>query len=345
MVGAGRQVPPIFAQNSNVSYLAYDQVPYAPTGGPQCDAVSADGQFPLCLARNANQNDPAHNWVPMLPMRPGMIPSAAAAHSVATNASQSRTVPVLRSAPKFSPIAKMAKAGRSLFGPLGIPLAVAASYSLEELNELLGQIDKTGGFIGGECQLTSPYGNAGSMLIFELTAQDLETGQRKAILSLPASVNVSNPLGAGGFTSGYTISTDRERQGPAWGLQAQAGAKGKEKGGSFGNSPTMGETFGAYQVSRWRGFVGPEVWRGDYVTSMKQVPRLRTLLPPGLDVKCGLALMGRSPLLGVPAVQSALDGKHAVSDRVSNNRADHSNEFGEHPLWRVLQFVAQTFMH
>lgn len=312
--------------------------------------VGAGGQIPLCFAQNANVGPLAYDAAP----RPVDVPAADAQAGPASVVPLVRSIPALRSAPTMSPLAFATKMGRVVGGPLWQAAVAAALVRIEGIDELLGEIDQSGGFVGFQCAVGPKSANVAATLIFEITPRDPTTGERKQIISLPIAVNLANPRGVGGGSAGYTFSdaeedAGRKREGFNWAARATAthGDKREVSGAAFGDSVMMDETVSFWREKRAMGFVGENLWRADLVGSMgrflRPVPRLGALADK-TDLKCGGTVMVRSPLLGeVPvigdAVRSTIDGKNALENRVSNNRADHSDERS------FLDFLAKTFIH
>lgn len=337
------------------------EIPLRPEEAAPCNVLDSKGKFRLCFAQNANVGHRAFDR-PISPVEHPMVepPSdigpmadhsaVGATQAQANTAPLVRSIPAWRSAPKTSPLAFARKIGLVLGGPLGQAAVAAALLSIKGIEELLAEIDQSGGFVGLQCAAGPKSANAGASLIFEISPQDPTTGERKRIVSVPLVVNLTNPLGLGGGSAGYTFSDADEaagRDGFHWAARATVpqGSKHQQKvpNSAFQDSVVLDGTLSPHREQRTMGFLDQNSWRGDFAGSigkiMRPIPRLGPLAEK-TDLKCGGAVMVRSPLLGKVSdtVQSTVAGKNAMGSRTSDN-GGHSDTV------KFLHFLAKTFAH
>lgn len=220
---------------------------------------------------------------------------------------------------------------------VGQSLAEFVEHAVASLRDVA---DQTGFLLAPTCNFTFPAGNAGIMAAWEVTQKDPMTGERRVDQTNLYGGSLSNSL-AGGFSYRYSTSTDPDREGHNYALQAMK----RPWGFGLGDSELQGPTANFWKMSSWGVNLGPELFRVDFMAPLHElIPALRPVLVavqnvPGFNylqhrfrigIKCGGAFMIRSPALRyVPMynlIGRMVEGLVGLRHRVVNNRENYQNE-------------------
>lgn len=187
-------------------------------------------------------------------------------------------------------------------------------------------------------------GNARLQGYFEWAKKDLETDQRKFILTGSAGTTLRNPLGAGAYSGRYSLSTDPERQGYNQVFQTTL----KKVGGvGLEDSKTQGQFFSIWKEESIGLGMSEDLFRLDYVTSLgrwfwwarphtylRALPAFQDVPSVDLDIMVGADIVIYSPALkDIPgynqlghSIASVFRIHDKIQDRVVNNRANYEHE-------------------
>lgn len=330
--------------------------------------------LPLCLARNANVSPLAYGPLPTFPAvaSPVAISYSPTKPWIGSPLGMSSLDRGMIKVPPQDALGSRRPASNddAAFDDYSATPGLETGSSEEDfiadlMSRIRDLVDRSGLLIAPQCNVTMPQGNAGIMLVFEVTPKNPETGSRDLIGTSLTGGSVSGPVFGGGSYR-HADSTDSTREGDNWSFQNMVRTRHRDPskqeayGWGIGRSTVQNETFNVWRHNHAGFNANEELVRVDFmepvsklipalyelraVQAVSAIPMVQTFEQRyRFGIKCGGAFMIRSPALRYfplfRTIGRGIKGFLRMEDRITNNRAQHDHEAN------LLDVLATMFLH